>query len=47
MNDFWIDGYTCSGSEAEIFDCEFAAWGAEDCSNGECVNVQCGYRNYL
>ena len=37
----WIDNLNCTGTEASIFDCDFAGWGVENCGHTEDASVQC------
>nr|XP_040218538.2 lysyl oxidase homolog 3A-like [Anopheles coluzzii] len=38
---FWMDNLWCGGKEAELTDCRFDGWGANDCESGEAAGVIC------
>ncbi|XP_058056136.1 lysyl oxidase homolog 3A-like [Anopheles bellator] len=38
---FWMDNLYCGGKEAELSDCHFDGWGANDCEASEAAGVMC------
>lgn len=40
---FWIDNYTCDGTEAALASCPNDGWGIEDCGSSEWVSLTCAW----
>lgn len=40
---FWLDGFTCDGTEAALASCPNSGWGIEDCSSSEWVSLTCAW----